>query len=201
MGRILKPEEAKLWHLIGRTTKPVEGLRHHKLEELRKLIEETKEKNIEAEKIEDEKASHKMAIIKPPKAQIHIKHKIVQKVFVPVADISNEKRVRRGQLEIDAKIDLHGLTQIAAEEKVIHFIMESYAYNYRNLLIITGKGNPLRQHHEEFNLFESPRGILRIRLREWLNRPDIRKYISGISEANQKHGGYGAFYVKLKAKK
>ncbi len=187
--RPLKPEEAKLWHKVGKTTKGLKGKAHHKLAELEAVI--PKEAPIE-EPI-GKKKTIKIATTKKV---------VVKKIIAPVADIGNEKRIRRGRLEIDATIDLHGMTQLVAQERLRGFILMALSQNYRNILVITGKGVEIAHHkHEPFDMFApSQRGVLRQKLRDWLNTPDLRPYISGVSEANQKHGGSGAFYVRLKLK-
>lgn len=187
--RPLKPEEAKLWHKVGKTTKGLKGKAHYKLEKLESLLP-------------PETPVEKPAIKKTTIKVITTKKVVVQKITAPVAEISNEKKVRRGKLEIDATIDLHGMTQLVAQERLRGFILMALSQNYRNLLVITGKGIDIAHHkHEPFDMFApSQRGVLRQKLRDWLNKPDIRPFVSGISEANQKHGGSGAFYVRLKQK-
>ncbi|WP_240006564.1 Smr/MutS family protein [Pseudaquidulcibacter saccharophilus] len=187
--RPLKPEEAKLWHKVGKTTKGLKGKAHHKLIEL--------EAKIPTEPQFKEEPTKKKAI-----TTITTKKVVTKKISAPVADIGNEKRIRRGRLEIDATIDLHGMTQLVAQERLRGFILMALSQNYRNILVITGKGVEIAHHkHEPFDMFApSQRGVLRQKLRDWLNTPDLRPFISGVSEANQKHGGSGAFYVRLKQK-
>lgn len=93
------------------------------------------------------------------------------------------------------------MTQEVAQMALNNFIINAVAFNYRAVLVITGKGDP---NPKPVNIpwgidAPSPRGIIRQKLREWLHAPILRKYIAAVSVANLKHGGSGAFYVLLKA--
>ncbi|MFV2092961.1 MAG: Smr/MutS family protein, partial [Hyphomicrobiales bacterium] len=63
------------------------------------------------------------------------------------------QRLRRGQLEADATVDLHGLTQARAHQRLIGFIREAQARGHRMVLVITGKGKPALEpaddHHRD----------------------------------------------------
>lgn len=97
----------------------------------------------------------------------------------------NEKRVRRGKLEIDAKLDLHGHTQDSARAALARFLRAAQARGERTVIVITGAGR-------------SGEGVLKRRLPEWLAERDIRPLVSGYAPAHRSHGGSGAFYVFLK---
>jgi len=119
-----------------------------------------------------------------------------------------ERHVRRGRREIDGVLDLHGLTQIAAHERLKAYIATARSRNARCLLIITGKGgDPL--HRARQSLAErfdrsadraAPRGILRQRFLDWVEAPPLRDQIARVARAKPADGGEGAFYVFLKAK-
>jgi DNA-nicking Smr family endonuclease len=116
--------------------------------------------------------------------------------LAPVAEASGHRRVRRGQLDLAGRIDLHGLTQRAAEAALASFITHHRRLGARAVLVVTGKGVPVDP--AEDYLVPQP-GVIRRRLPEWLSSPAIRPHVSGYSEANARHGGSGAFYVLLKA--
>ena len=183
-GRVLRPEEARLWHKIAKSTRPIAG---KSLDALEKQFTELVNKPIETNK-------HTNA----PKAYSGFLKKQEIKQKDEIANAKNHKRVRRGKLEIDAFIDLHGFNQEMAQARLYQFIENAIANQFRTLLVITGKG----QRHEEiekFDLLIAPRGIIRKRLKEWLHIPHLKNHIAGISEAHLKHGGSGAFYILLKA--
>jgi DNA-nicking Smr family endonuclease len=94
-----------------------------------------------------------------------------------------DAHLRRGRLEPDARIDLHGLRQDNAYRSLIRFLVQSQAQGLKLVLVITGKG-----------------GILRGALPLWLGQADIRPLVAGLREAHVKHGGGGAFYVLLRAR-
>ena len=51
-----------------------------------------------------------------------------------------KQRVARGKEEIDARLDLHGLTQAQAHSALLHFMHNAHARDARLVLVITGKG-------------------------------------------------------------
>lgn len=102
-----------------------------------------------------------------------------------------EPRLRRrivgGREDIDAKIDLHGLTQADAHPVLIAFIQRSFSRGFRTVLVITGKGRS-----------KGSEGVLRRMVPMWLNQPEIKLLVSGWDESSPNHGGAGALYVRLK---
>lgn len=89
--------------------------------------------------------------------------------------------LRRGRIEPEARIDLHGMTHDGAYRALIHFLTRARGEDKRVVLVVTGKG-----------------GVLREALPLWLGQKDFEPLVSGISEAHIKHGGSGAFYVSLR---
>lgn len=114
----------------------------------------------------------------------------------PNVDKRTSNRFRKGEMPLERRLDLHGYTEKEAYEKVLDFIKEAYLSQCRCVLIITGKG--LKKDDDE--LF-SEKGILRERVPQWLNTPDLRPLILGMSYALPKDGGEGALYVLLRRKK
>lgn len=101
---------------------------------------------------------------------------------------AGEKRVRRGRLDIGATLDLHGHTQQTARTALARFLTAAHARGFRTVIVITGVGR-------------DGRGVLKQRLPEWLAEPELRKLASGFAEAHRTHGGAGAFYVFLRARR
>jgi DNA-nicking Smr family endonuclease len=99
-----------------------------------------------------------------------------------------KRRLSRERDPIEARLDLHGLSSFAAEIRLKRFIAESYAQDYRAVLIITGKGM-------------AENGILKRNAPYWLADPHINAMVAGISQAHARHGGSGALYVALKRRK
>ena len=103
----------------------------------------------------------------------------------PPDDLSGQRRVRRGQHEIDARLDLHGHTQDTAHRELVEFLLRQAGQGARCVLVITGKGR-------------LGVGILRARLFDWIADPELRPFIAGYAEAHPRHGGAGATYVFLR---
>jgi DNA-nicking Smr family endonuclease len=110
-------------------------------------------------------------------------------------DPAIHKKVRRGRIEIDGTIDLHGMTQVEARETLRRYIGARAARGDRTLLIITGKGKP---SENDYISAMTERGILRTMLPIWLSEPGLSHLISGWSLAARGHGGEGAWYVRLR---
>lgn len=92
-----------------------------------------------------------------------------------------QAHMRRGRLEPEARLDLHGMTQEEGFRALFRFLTRAHGEGLRNVLVITGKG-----------------GILRTMLPRWLAEPEFVPLASGIGEAHMRHGGAGAFYVAIR---
>jgi DNA-nicking Smr family endonuclease len=103
------------------------------------------------------------------------------------------RRLMRGQIEIDATIDLHGLRQSEARAALGRFVPARVARGDRTLLVITGKG---LKKTDDMHILD--RGVLRAMLPLWLGEPDLAPLIAGYDMAAPGHGGEGAFYVRLR---
>lgn len=101
-------------------------------------------------------------------------------------DVARDRKVRRGRVEIDAKIDLHDLTQAQARPALVQAIIRASNRNHRCVLVVTGKGVRLE-------------GVLRRNFPEWIAQAPIRPLIATYAPAHIRHGGSGAWYVFLKA--
>ena len=109
-------------------------------------------------------------------------------------DRRTRSRLSRGALHIDARLDLHGLTQDRALRRLKRFLAEAQADGARLVLVITGKGAPA-----EGGDFTAPvRGVLRRAVPEWLAAPELRPLVAGFDEAGRRHGGGGAIYVRIR---
>jgi DNA-nicking Smr family endonuclease len=102
-------------------------------------------------------------------------------------------RLSRGAVDIDTRIDLHGMTQQAAHGRLVRFLKEAQADGARLALVITGKGRP----DTEGRLGEE-RGVLRRAVPLWLSAAEMRPYVIGFGEAAPPHGGSGALYVRIR---
>ncbi len=178
--RRLTQEEARLWRRVTARDKP-----------LRPIADEVEPQG--PAKAELKKALKSVA---PKPAPVSATPPKPEKTKTPRAhDFGAEKRVRRGQVDVEARIDLHGFTQIAAESALETFLLGAQRAKKRAVLVITGRGSlePSWPHPQ--------RGVLRRRLPEWLDALARDGVVSGYASAHRAHGGDGAFYVFLKQRK
>ena len=109
----------------------------------------------------------------------------------PGLDRRTKTRLRRGQVSIEARIDLHGLTQPEAHAQLLSFLESAVERGLRSVLVITGKG--LRASGKI--------GILRSSVPRWLNQQPARDWIKAFDYAVNRDGGEGALYVLLRRRK
>ena len=103
------------------------------------------------------------------------------------------EKLRRGRLDPEARIDLHGMTSEHAHAALTGFILAAHAEGLRLVLVITGKGRPDAQAMQPHR-----HGILRHSVPHWLAAPPLSARILQVAPAHQRHGGAGAFYVYLR---
>jgi len=114
----------------------------------------------------------------------------------PGLDTRSAERLKRGQLPIEGRLDLHGMTQENARAALDHFIGEAYASGKRALLIITGKGLKPREPMHPWD--HGAGGVLKAMTPRWLNEAPNRTRVLAITEAQPRHGGSGALYVLIR---
>lgn len=116
------------------------------------------------------------------------------KPLVPI-DARTRRKLSRGSLEIEARIDLHGLTQSEAFPVLVGFLRRCQSDGHRLVIVITGKG---RTSSDGLIFDARERGILRRLVPHWLALPEFRMLVAGYEEAGPTHGGAGALYVRLR---
>ena len=106
----------------------------------------------------------------------------------PLTPLSRRMKrgVARGKQAIDARLDLHGLTQSEAHAALLRFLRNAGARDARLALVITGKGRGAEP------------GVLRRQVPQWLGLPEFRSLVLGFEDAHVTHGGEGALYVRLR---
>lgn len=110
----------------------------------------------------------------------------------PRAALTRRERsqLSRGRKDIDARIDLHGMTQTRAYRALLRFLQDASGDGLIFVLVITGKGRAKGA--------DSERGVLRRQVPQWLALPEFRSLVVGFDEAHLGHGGEGALYVRLR---
>ncbi len=135
-------------------------------------------------------SSPKPAVTKPTPAAIDN----------PGIDKRQAERLRRGQVQIDGRLDLHGMKQQEAHDRLREIIFRSYDRGQRCLLVITGKGNRRRREDASF-MPDHDLGVLKRNVPRWLQEPGLRDKVLSVSEAQARHGGSGALYVLLRRRR
>jgi len=122
-----------------------------------------------------------------------------EKKTPPLAPLGRrlKQRVARGREPIDARLDLHGLTQKEAHVALLRFLRRAQANGVKIALVVTGRGtgkvSDAGQRHTAVE-----RGVLRRQVPMWLALPEFRPLVLGFEDAHAGHGGEGALYVRLR---
>jgi len=113
----------------------------------------------------------------------------------PLAPLGRRERSKlsRGRMEIEARLDLHGMAQVRAHRALFGFLQRAHHEGLTFVLIITGKG--------KVGPVEAERGVLRRQVPQWLSLPEFRSLVVGFEEAHIGHGGEGALYVRVRRSK
>jgi DNA-nicking Smr family endonuclease len=100
-------------------------------------------------------------------------------------DRATAERLKRGRRAIEARLDLHGMTQVEAHRALFGFVAGSRTAGRRCVLVITGHGR-------------IGGGVLKNAVPRWLHEPEMRRHVLAIAAARPQHGGAGALYVLLR---
>ena len=171
--RGLSEEERALWESVAKQIKP-----------LRKKPRAAKPETVEA-------ASAPKPVAPPaPPASAKIL-RAPKPEAPPLAPLGRRERsqLSRGKKQIDARLDLHGMTQTRAHHALSGFLHRAHHDGLTFVLVITGKGKMGA---------ETERGVLRRQVPQWLSLPEFRSLVVGFEEAHIGHGGEGALYVRIR---
>lgn len=106
----------------------------------------------------------------------------------PGLDGATARRLRRGGVAPEARIDLHGMTAHQAHQALTRFILSQRGSGARCVLVITGKGGR----------GGDDRGVLKREAPHWLRQPPLSAVVLDVYRAHRRHGGDGALYVYLR---
>jgi DNA-nicking Smr family endonuclease len=185
--RSLSEEERALWESVAKQTKP-----------LRKKHRAAKPPAVDSPATEAPAAAKPAAPPKPPPSTKILR---APKPQAPpaapplLAPLGRRERsqLSRGRKEIDARLDLHGMTQARAHHALSGFLQRAHREGLTFVLVITGKGRAMGA--------ETERGVLRRQVPQWLSLPEFRSLVVGFEEAHIGHGGEGALYVRIRRSK
>lgn len=108
------------------------------------------------------------------------------------------RRLRQGQIEIEARIDLHGMRQHEAHVALRRFLVTAFQRGQRWVLVITGKGGPRSPRDDDEGFMTPERGVLKRNVPMWLAEPELRTIVVSYKTAAIPHGGEGALYIQLR---
>lgn len=196
VGRGRKLSDADLWRHVTRDVTPLQpSLARRHLETPLSLPEVRREEARETAERPPKglpKTARRIQPGPPPKAPPLKPRPELLHGDVRDLDRRSADRLKRGQLPIEARLDLHGLTQVEAQRALEAFLAAGVAAGRRCVLVITGKGGLGRAPGG------SEAGVLRRAVPQWLNLPHNRERVLAFSYALPKHGGNGALYLLLK---
>lgn len=171
----LTAEDRILWGKVARTTRPLPG----RMEELVEFGEPAAQTETPAVMVirKDKPLAEAFAGAPEPA----IRHRVHHPLEKPV-----KRKLSKGHVPIEARIDLHGMVQSEAHGFLLNFIMRAHDRGMRHVLVITGKGTSLGSD-----------GALKRAVPLWFSLPEFRGLISSFETAARNHGGEGALYVRL----
>ncbi|HEX5780244.1 MAG TPA: Smr/MutS family protein [Xanthobacteraceae bacterium] len=170
-GPDLGPEDRALWDEVKKSIKPLQKARLAGV-----AVEEVAARPASSES----RKKPPSTVVSAPSAREAPKPPPLAKL-----DRRAKSRVARGRTEIDARLDLHGMTLERARSRLATFLHEAQARGYGLVLVITGKGS-------------GGRGALKHEVPHWLALAEFRSLIIGYEEAAINHGGSGALYVRIR---
>ncbi len=191
-NRKLSEEDKTLWAAVARTVTPVHPEPLNRPEPEKPTVR-SKSKPKPAFHIQDFRVGQ-TATSQLPGSQLapSVSERLAS---APVQmDHGTHKKMVRGKLKPEGRIDLHGMTLAQAHPALTEFILNAHGAGKRLVLVITGKGKD-RDDHGPIPI---RRGILKHQVPNWLTMPPLGRVVLDMREAHLRHGGTGAYYVYLR---
>jgi DNA-nicking Smr family endonuclease len=183
--RLLSDDEDALWRTVARSIKP--------LRPSPKTTKPSVKSSIVAP------AASESAPVKMPPRPITPREAPLRAQSPPLAPLGRrlKQRVARGREPIDARLDLHGMTQRQAHAALLRFLHRAQGEGAKTVLVVTGKGSGKQSNTGQHDAEREP-GVLKRQVPMWLSLPEFRLLIVGFDDAHVGHGGQGALYVRLR---
>ncbi|TRD22794.1 DNA mismatch repair protein MutS [Palleronia caenipelagi] len=197
--RSLRPEEEALWKLITDRTKPMHPDR--KPPEVKSPIRA----KTEAPDGTPRSSAAPPRPIEPFQLGSDARHRPETRMAMPdiaeqlartpvQMDAGRFRKMRSGKLEVEGRIDLHGLTLSEAHPRLMSFLFSSHAAGKRLVLVITGKG----KDRDDGTAIPAHRGLLRHQVPHWITTGPAKSIVLQVTPAHRRHGGSGALYIYLR---
>lgn len=177
--KTLSSEDRILWGKVARSTRALPG----KLDALTEFEAACAEKPAAEKKPEPEPKKTKSA---PPAEGIALAIGRDKETRHHPLERPVKRKIAKGRLALEARIDLHGMIQSEAHGFLLGFLIRAHERGLRHVLVITGKGTSLGSD-----------GALKRAVPLWFSLPEFRPLISSYEPAARNHGGDGALYVRL----
>ncbi|MFA5901750.1 MAG: Smr/MutS family protein [Hyphomicrobium sp.] len=191
----LSPEERALWEHTAGSISPIRGKKGRVHAALEDVEPPAPAKREVAQPVSEKRPAPAPRL--PTPARITLPPKPA-----PAPTSLERKKTRKvssGRIEIEGRIDLHGMRQSEAHVALTRFLHRAYTDGKRWVLVITGKGGPMRTALDERSDRDGEaRGVLRRNVPRWLAEPELSPIVIGFTTAAIKHGGEGALYVHVR---
>ena len=180
----LTREDAALWDKIAETAEPLRKGKNRVVERPDQVADSSPERPA---KKADPSATPPRPDASPPRPPATAR-------ALPAGsfDRREARALGSGRVNIDARIDLHGMRQREAHGALQAFLAGAQARGHKHVLVITGKGG----RREVDGSFE--RGVLNREVPRWLSEPELQSCVLSFTPAGKRHGGEGALYVRLR---
>ena len=179
--RKLSSEELKLWEKVAKSTLPLSEKNYSEIESV---------SNNEAPK---------GAPLKGMKFQLKDGKTRRKEVFSNTSqkvkmDMGTYSKLKKGKLEPEASLDLHGMNLEQAYQALLNFIISAHNTQKRLVLVITGKG----KNSDPGYAIPQRNGVLRSQVPMWLKEAKLSNLILQVEQSHRRHGGLGALYIYLR---
>ncbi|MCF8709580.1 Smr/MutS family protein [Rhizorhapis sp. SPR117] len=184
--RRLSPEERAAWNQLARSVKPLS------------VAPQPPENHGEA-------MESSASLLNEPAS--HPTESLTQSIALPrsvvrtrrpadILDGSWERQIKRGLLQPEITIDLHGHSLSQAHQRFDRALANALAHGVRVMLVITGKPRDGGTRRDR-----ADRGVIRAEIGHWISNSQQFGMIASVRNAHPRHGGSGAIYVILRRNK
>jgi DNA-nicking Smr family endonuclease len=171
--RSLSPEEAELWARVASTIRPLSR---------EKAVSEPAENKAQPKPDRRGRPHH---LVRAADASAKPAPRLGTTL-----DGSWDGRLRKGAVDPDRVLDLHGMTLDSAWRAIDRTLEQAIARGDRLVLLITG--------HQRTGEPPVQRGKIRAAVHDWLAASRHAAQIAAVRAAHRKHGGGGSLYIVLR---
>ncbi|WP_245926103.1 Smr/MutS family protein [Ascidiaceihabitans donghaensis] len=191
MSRKLRPDELDLWRKVAERTERLDlGFRPESVGLEPQVITAPKRKKLIETLVQQDrrKSQPSTRVIRQPSVSDDLRSAPLQ------MDRKAFDQMKRGKIRPEGRIDLHGMTLDRAHPALTRFILSAHSSGKRLVLVITGKG----KSRDDGGPIPVRFGVLRHQVPQWLGMQPLSSAVMQITQAHDRHGGGGAYYVYLR---